>query len=488
MITNPFSPLSLRLRLTLFISVVTIVIFLLTSGFVERSVEQHFIEQDVAELNNIYHAIDDVIAKHPAPKIADSSHIETLQIEIQAILSNYPNQYAVLLWDNKTQSVIYQSQKMLDWPAVLQQKSAKRVQIWQQETQNYRLITEKTTYPRENPLTILIATPINFHLHYIHELQTTFLIITIISSIILLIAAWIAVYQGHAPLRQLSQHIANLTTDQLDTRLTPSDYPVELQALTQSFNRLMARIEDVFQRQANFSADIAHEIRTPITNLTTQTQIVLSQPRDKEAYREILYSSLEEYERMRKMVNEMLFLAQADSQLLSLDLSVIDLKKEWLILFDDFGAWAEEQHLRLALTGETQPILGDRAMLRRALSNLLSNAIQHTSANQTICVHLAVISAGKSAEKRVEIQITNPHPPIPKAQLDHFFDRFYRADPARQRRSDSSGIGLAIVKSIIQIHGGTIAVSSNQNAITFTLNLPLIPDKKMENPRSRAQK
>lgn len=135
---------------------------------------------------------------------------------------------------------------------------------------------------------------------------------SIISMLIILIVLF-AVYKGHEPIRSVSRQIQNITSKDLDVRLDPQSVPIELERLVLSFNHMIERIEDVFTRQSNFSADIAHEIRTPITNLVTQTEIVLSQPRSQKELEEVLYSSLEEFSHMAKMVSDMLFLAQADN-------------------------------------------------------------------------------------------------------------------------------------------------------------------------------
>lgn len=132
-------------------------------------------------------------------------------------------------------------------------------------------------------------------------------------SILIVFIVLLAVHKGHAPIRSVSRQIQNITSKDLDVRLDPQTVPIELEQLVLSFNHMIERIEDVFTRQSNFSADIAHEIRTPITNLITQTEIALSQSRSQKELEDVLYSNLEELTRMAKMVSDMLFLAQADN-------------------------------------------------------------------------------------------------------------------------------------------------------------------------------
>lgn len=165
----------------------------------------------------------------------------------------------------------------------------------------------------------------------------------------------------------------------------------------------------------------------------------------------------------------MLYLAQTDNGLLKPGLEKVSLANVIQDLFDYFEAWAEERAISLTLTGSAT-VSGDRLMLRRALSNLISNAIRHTPPGQTVQVSLA--GHGDSATVSVE----NPGPEIPAEHLPRLFDRFYRADPSRQRKGDGAGLGLAIVKSIVDAHGGAIAVTSANQVTRFQLTLPTLAE------------
>jgi two-component system heavy metal sensor histidine kinase CusS len=241
--------------------------------------------------------------------------------------------------------------------------------------------------------------------------------------------------------------------------------PAEIQALVVAFNAMLARLEDSFRRLSEFSSDIAHELRTPVANLMIQTQVALTSARDIEKYREILYSNLEEYERMAQMIGDMLFLAQADNGLLKPSTGPVDLAAEVRGLFEYFDPWSQERCVTLALDG-TAAVPGDRLMLRRALSNLLANAIRHTPAGQVMRVHL------EADTESTRISVENPGTQIPPEHLPRLFDRFYRIDPARRRQGEGAGLGLAIVKSIVMAHGGTIGVTSTERGTRFVIVLP----------------
>ena len=197
--------------------------------------------------------------------------------------------------------------------------------------------------------------------------------------------------------------------------------------------------------------------------------MALSSARDNNEYKEVLYSSLEEYERMAQMVGDMLYLAQADNGLLAPGRERVNLGDETRGLFDYFEAWAEERGVSLTLAGSAT-VPGDRLMLRRALSNLLSNAVRHTPPGQAVRVSLAM--HGSQAVVAVE----NPGPEIPAEHLPRLFDRFYRIDPSRQRKGDGAGLGLAIVKSIVDAHGGSIKAESANQLTRFQFTLPALTE------------
>ena len=295
---------------------------------------------------------------------------------------------------------------------------------------------------------VTTAIDIGFHLQFLQSFRRTLWLIMSLAGGITLLAAWYGVYQAHAPLRGFSERMGDIQADRLHVRLDPSIAPTELQGLVTSFNHMIGRLEDSFARLSHFSADIAHELRTPLTNLITQTQVGLGRARSLEEYRELLYSNLEEQERLAKMVNDMLWLAKSE-------------------LFDFFGALAEERQIVLALEGQVPTIQGDRAMLRRAISNLLSNAIRHTPSGGRVQIRLAAAS-----NHEVSLSVQNPGPGIPAEHLAKIFDRFYRVDPSRTRQSEGAGLGLAIVRSIVKAHGGRVEAASAQNKTTFTLFLP----------------
>ncbi|EDJ1003767.1 two-component sensor histidine kinase [Salmonella enterica] len=474
-------PFSLEIRLTFFISLATIFTFAAFATIMLISVQNHFAEQDIKRLKQIHTTLTAILEN---PEESEQQKIDKMNI----ILPSYRHISVLLLGPGN--HFIYRSPDGLALMPVISTagfadaKSSGEVFQWSDDRMphnifmrddksmsqpSWRIMVSTVNVSDGMEIkkdTLLIALSIDFHLHYLDVLKYKLLLIALLMSLLIILTVYFAVHKGHQPLRNVSMKIKNITSDNLDVRLDPACVPIELEQLVISFNSMISRIEDVFTRQANFSADIAHEIRTPITNLVTQTEIALSQQRSEKELRDVLYSSLEEHNRMAKMVSDMLFLAQAENNQLIPEKIPLDLRVEIIKVFDFFEALAEEREVGLVLDGNTGIVEGDRLMLRRVINNLLSNAIRYTPAGHSVVVHI------HENTEWVKLTVENPGTPVPKECLPRLFDRFYRVDPSRQRKSEGNGIGLAIVKSIVVAHKGKISVASDLHSTRFTLTLP----------------
>ncbi|WP_300001517.1 Cu(+)/Ag(+) sensor histidine kinase [uncultured Cedecea sp.] len=470
-------PFSLALRLTFFISLATIFAFAVLTSIMLSSVKNHFAEMDEQDLNKVKMTLSSILLE---PGASEAEKVE----KVSVILASYRHISVLML--NADNQMLYQSPggpdlvPLLNTPQFAESLKTGSVFQWSDRRpgataqddhrpKTYRIIAASVSAPyhgKDATCTFVISFSIDFHLHYLDELKYNLWLIAAVMGLLIILIVVFAVHKGHAPLRTVSLKIKNISSENLDVRLDPRTVPVELEQLVISFNHMIERIEDVFTRQSHFSADIAHEMRTPVTNLVTQTEIVLSQPRSIKELEDVLYSSLEEYNRMAKMVSDMLFLAQADDHQLILEHARLDLRAETLKVFDFFEAWAEEQHVSLKMSGHPCWVEGDALMLRRVMNNLLSNAIRYTPEGETVHVTLS------ENDEWVKVVIANPGPVITPEHLPRLFDRFYRIDASRQRKTAGSGIGLAIVKSIVRAHQGKIHVTSDPVSTRFTLLLP----------------
>lgn len=316
------------------------------------------------------------------------------------------------------------------------------------------------------PLTVAVAIDIGDHAHFMSTFREI-LSYSVAAGILLTgFLGWFVARRGLAPLRVIAGVAKEISAKRLRDRLALDEVPTELQDLASSFNDMLARLDDAFQRLSEYSADLAHELRTPISSLTTQTQVALTRARTAEEYREILYSNLEEYERLTRMISDMLFIAKADNRLIAPHCEQVSLGAEIDDLIDFYHALAEDKGVAIVRAGDGRSS-GDRLMLRRAISNLLSNAIRHTPNGGQIVIS---VDSGSSGEATVAVENTGED--IPPEHLPRLFDRFYRGDPSRLRNGAGAGLGLAIAKSIVDAHGGKLTVSSANGLTRFVITLP----------------
>jgi len=455
-------PVSLTLRLTLLFTVAAMIGFLGFGWIIERSLENLFASEDIDELKVVAQAVEGSIFM-----LQDGSDPAFLKQRFDDILVGH--HAASLHINDATGKPIYSSPEpnfSLMPPPSLNHFSQAGIRQWNDGKHNYRVLIQQVNVKNDAPYTAIITVVTDHYIHFLHEFRRTLWWVVISGIAVMGLMGWIAVRHGHRPLHHIVDQISRISANKLNTRLDPGAVPAELTELALSFNELLQRMEEAFNRISNFSADIAHELRTPVTNLITQSQVTLSQARSVEEYQEILYSNMEEYERMAQMIEDMLFLAKADNGLHPPNREEINLKDELYNLFDYYEAWAEERHIAMTLDG-TAHIQGDRLMLRRALSNLLSNAIRHTPAGDEVQIRL------RHSKNSVMIIVQNPGLPLSTEQCTKVFDRFYRTDPSRQRSGEGAGLGLAIVKSIIKAHGGAVMVTSNKTNTQFRINLPI---------------
>ena len=273
--------------------------------------------------------------------------------------------------------------------------------------------------------------------------------------------------------RRIAATAGRISASALNERLSLEDTPEEFLESALAFNHMLDRLEDSFKRLSEFSSDLAHDLRTPINNLLGEAQVALSRPRDAAEYRAVLESAVEEYERLSRMIENMLFLARADNAQARIAPQWIDLRAALEKILSYYEVIAEERNIRLTLEvrserGGRATAWADELMLNRAVGNLLSNALRHGPRDCSVSVRARVRADGSA-----EVEVANPGPGIAREHLPRIFDRFYRPSSSREGSAAGSGLGLAIVKSIAELHGGRVGVRSEPGSETaFTLSLP----------------
>lgn len=268
-------------------------------------------------------------------------------------------------------------------------------------------------------------------------------------------AGGIVARKGLAPLKEITQVTERITASQLHDRIVANGWPDELDALARSFDRMLDRLEESFQRLSQFSADLAHELRTPVNNLRGEAGVALSKARTAEEYRRTLESSLEEYARLSRLIDNMLFLARADGAASSyIRRSIFDARKEIESVREFYEALAEERGVEVSCEG-TGNVSADPTLFRQAVSNLLSNSLNYTARGGRVCFRL-----NEREDHGFEVCVADTGCGISPQHLPRIFDRLYRVDSARSQHPNGAGLGLAIVKSIMTLHRGNVEAES----------------------------
>jgi two-component system heavy metal sensor histidine kinase CusS len=274
--------------------------------------------------------------------------------------------------------------------------------------------------------------------------------------------------RGIRPVEEISRTAGHIQPSTLNERIREAGLPAELLELARTFNGMLSRLEDSFARLSQFSADIAHELRTPLNNLRGEVEVALGKPRSPEEYREVLASCLEEHERLSRIIDSLLFLARAENPQTQIRREPLDVAAELAAVREFYEAAAAEAGvcLRLEAPAGVSAEL-DRTLLQRAAGNLVENALAHTPSGGTVTLR----AAPQNGNLQVEVADTGRG--IPPEHLPHVFERFYRVDRSRTASTGGMGLGLAIVRSIAELHGGTARIESEPGRGTrVTLLLP----------------
>jgi two-component system heavy metal sensor histidine kinase CusS len=300
------------------------------------------------------------------------------------------------------------------------------------------------------------------------------LTLLLVAGIVLAAAcgAWIT-RRGLKPLAAITHTMQRIGAQRLGERLQRGAWPQELIALATEFDHMLERLQEAFERLSRFSADLAHELRTPIHNLMGEAQVALTQERTQSEYKRVLQSGLEEQARLARMIDSMLFLAQADQSRLRITPVALDAGTELQSVAEFYQALADEQGVELRCEGEHE-VKADAMLLRRALSNLMSNALRFTPRGGSVTLR----ASGDHDE--IVLSVSDTGIGIPAEHLSRLGERFYRVDPSRTDSTGGVGLGLAIVRSIMALHGGRLSMESRLGAGT-TASL-IFPDRSHDSP------
>jgi two-component system heavy metal sensor histidine kinase CusS len=332
----------------------------------------------------------------------------------------------------------------------------------------YTLSRILPSYQDRPPVTLTVGIDSKPYVHTLHTFLMALIALSLSAVLlVMLLGYWIA-QVGLRPLKRLSNEAQTLSPRTLSQRLRIQPLPDELSNLANAFNGALGRLEAAYNQLEAFNADVAHELRTPLTNLIGGTQVALSRQRSAPQFQEVLQSNLEELERLRSIVNDMLFLARADQGEAATGLVKTLVAQEIgkTIAFLEFVLDESQETVQIEGDAASQAMI-ETSLFRRAMANLLQNAIEHSPPGAQIRVRI------EQQPAFVRIAVSNPGKPIAPVHLPLLFDRFYRVDAARHNGdTHGHGLGLAIVKAVATMHGGDVFAASAEGVTTIGFSLP----------------
>ncbi len=443
---------SITLRLSLAFALLATLVFAALGAYLSRSADAHMAELDAHELLGKLALARHVGSHEPTPAALAARLGDALIGEHGVLVAVDGEKGPIFNWPDSPLA------GQLAAAAGAAGETPVRLTL---VGRDYRVVAGNVQTAWGETARVVVGRDIRHHTDFLDQLQRDFWLALLAAALLTVVVGILIARHGMRPVRAIAQTAGQISAGQLAARIPETDVPPELAELVVSFNAMLGRLEESFQRLSDFSADLAHELRTPIHTLRMQTEVSLAKPRSDDEYRDLLASNLEEYERLSRMIADMLFLAKAEHGLIVPQLETIRLLDLGRQLFDYYGILAESQ--QLVLEGDELTVRGDRLMLQRAIGNLLLNAIQHTPAEGRVALSV------REHDGAAVITVSNTGPAIPEAALRTIFERFIRADQG----GEGSGLGLAIARSIVVAHGGNLTVRSSGEITKFSLTFPV---------------
>jgi two-component system heavy metal sensor histidine kinase CusS len=320
-------------------------------------------------------------------------------------------------------------------------------------------------------VSILIARNLSDRYELLDQYRDQLKIYGIIGVLLTTVLSYLLIRAAMRPVNDIAASAAQVTVNRLNTRIAVKRVPRELEALVTTLNAMLERMDHGFKQMSRFTADLAHDMRTPLSNMRGATEVALARTRSADEYEALLASNLEECERLSRMIENVLFLARAEHPQFVKHMRVFDAVQELTRIGEYFEGVAEDAGVRVRVTGAAM-LTADLELFRRAIGNLLANALRYTPRDKEIVLDAHEIDGG------VRITVSNEGEPIAHEHLERIFDRFYRVDPSRsslpssgssQGSPGSTGLGLAIVRTIMELHGGTVHAESDARSTRFVL-------------------
>ncbi|MBU2786022.1 MAG: heavy metal sensor histidine kinase [Acidithiobacillus ferriphilus] len=455
---------SIAVRLTLWYALLSVLLIAAAGGTLYWVLVEQLQQVDSQILSSKINAVYSALGRH-------AGNAEALRHETQLEASTIRG---VFIWVSRPPAGIIargrdfnplldSSRPFTKSPNTLQKKEWK----WKIHDHDHYLVMAQR-FAGNPSTTIYVAISTTQNAQFLAIYRRALVVATTLVLLAAVAAGYLIARRAMRPVARLAQIIDGLSARQLHRRVADEPWPSELRNLATNFDRLLGRLETSFNRISRFSADIAHELRTPLHILRGEAEIALSRGRSPADYQTCIESAMEEYGRLSRMVDALLFLARAEQPDAQLDTPLLDSREEVAAVCAFYQAMADESDITL-VNKASGPVAANPGLLRRALGNLLGNALRHTPAGGQISIRTAI------QPSLLQIIVSDSGSGIAPEDLPHVFDRFYCADAARLRQGQGTGLGLAIVRSIMQLHGGEATLQSELGTgTTVTLSFPII--------------
>ncbi|MDB6134873.1 MAG: hypothetical protein JWM59_3116 [Verrucomicrobiales bacterium] len=455
-------PLSLTARLVLGYTVTTLVMFSVVAVLFHRGIYRNFEVEDGELLSDNIATLRHLLAEHPGDMrearelVMESAATHQLE-KLYGRLTD--GEGRVLLETPGAARLLPPSPQL---PSPLPADQLPQLPHRMQSPKGVPLFVASALIrksPEEPLLTYHVALDIHHLEHWMEGYRQDLILMCLGATTAAGLVGWLVTRGGLQPLQAITGAAQSVTASGLSQAapIGAQAWPRELSALALEFDRMLGRLRQAFQRLSTFTADAAHEFRTPLNNLLGSTSLMLSRPRTIEDYRTLLESNAEEYQRLSQMVQSLLFLARADESGMTLKPDGVDAAAAMREVLDFFSALAEEKGIVLTSGGDGI-LQADPGLLRMALTNLVSNAIRHTPSGGRVAVTFQADPGGMGC-----FAVEDEGGGIAEAYQSHVFERFYRVDESRtgSGNGSGSGLGLAIVKTIMRLHGGEVRLRSH---------------------------
>ncbi|NTV48426.1 MAG: heavy metal sensor histidine kinase [Geobacteraceae bacterium] len=464
--------LSLTMRLVLVYAISAITLLLISTAFLHTNINNILETAESNYIDDRYHVFRAVIETQP-----DFVDVIKQVIEWEGVYAAFPEYYARIqvrnagiLIETLDMDKLIPTDKFPDtYKSKIKEDPKKHFLYKGNNGRSYLLKSfwADTLAPSQR-IEILIAKDVTAETDLIakkHRIIVSILMVLILFAIFF---SFVVARKVLTPLGDLAK-VANLITlDKIGLRIKdPTCWPVELRSSAIAFNSMLDRLKNSFAQISEYTANLAHELRTPVNNLMGEAEIALSKERTPEEYRMVLESGHDEHMRLMRMIDALLFMARGENPANQIENSLFDPMNEIEKVCCFNEALVEEKQAQISSNGEGL-IYGDPTLFCRVMNNLVSNALYYSSPGVKIS-----ISVIKSRDGYIDVVVSDTGHGISEEDLNHVFDRFYRVMSSRSSYPQGSGLGLSIVKFIMQLHKGTVTIQSILGqGTTVTLHFP----------------